>query len=56
MMTDPKAGKANIKKKKPVPNYSLYEASRKLPSRFQRNVDVKVVVSDYNSKAGTLKL
>lgn len=55
-MTDPKAGKANIKKKKPVPNYSLYETSREMPSRFQRNVNVKVKVSDYNSKAGKLSL
>jgi len=55
-MTDPKAGIANIKKKKPVPNYSLYGTNRDLPSRFQRNVDVKVVVSDYNSKAGKLSL
>ncbi len=55
-MTDPKADIANIKKKKPVLNYNLYETSRKLPSRFQRNISVKVKVSDYNSKAGTLSL
>ena len=55
-MTDPKAGKANIKKKIPVPNYNMYGTSRDLPSRFQRNIDVKVHVSDYNSKAGKLIL
>ena len=55
-MTDPKAGIANIKKKRPVPIYSMYESSRELPSRFQRNVTVKVKVSDYNSKAGKLSL
>lgn len=55
-MTDPKAGMANIKKKKSVPNYSLYGASKDQPSRFQRNIDVKVEVSDYNSKAGKLPL
>ena len=55
-MTDPKAGIANIKKKTPVPNHNLYGTNRDLPSRFQRNVDVKVKVSDYNSKAGKLSL
>ena len=55
-MTDPKAGISNIKKKKHVPNYSMYETRRELPSRFQRNITVKVKVSDYNSKAGNLSL
>ena len=60
-MTDPKAGKANIKKKKPVPNYELPvhgSSWEDWPHQFQRNLAVtsKVEVSDYNSKAGTLPL
>lgn len=60
MMTDPKAGKANIKKKKPVPNYlgELLEQIKDPPHVFQRNSCnvVNVEVSDYNSKAGSLEL
>jgi len=59
-MTDPKAGKANIKKKRPIPNYCFDEISRAdfqdKKAVFQRNQAVKIEVSDYNSKAGKLKL
>lgn len=62
MMTDPKAGIANIKKKKPVPNYKLYHDTnwRDWYPPFQRRQTVKILVkkevSDYNSKAGKLPL
>ncbi len=61
MMTDPKAGKANIKKKKPVPNYNSFDRGsdwEDWPHKFQRNlaVPIEVEVSDYNSKAGKLPL
>lgn len=56
MMTDPKAGIADIKEKTPAPNHSLYEPKKEPPSRFQRNTDVKVEISDYNSGTGKLKL
>jgi len=55
-MTDPKCGKANIKKKTPVVNYKRYEENKKFPSRFQRNIDVEIEVSEYNTKAGKMKL
>lgn len=61
MMTDPKAGKADIKKKKAIPNYKLRVHGSSWidwPHRFQRNlaVPIEVEVSDYNSKAGKLSL
>ena len=62
MTTDPKGGIANIKKKKPVPNYELDHNSNRSDwyPPFQRKQAVKVLVkkkvSDYNSKAGKLPL
>ena len=53
-MTDPKAGIANIKKKMAIPNYN--NESKETIAVFQRKTTVKVEVSDYNSKAGNLKL
>ena len=57
-MTDPKAGIANIKKKKPVPNYEFDPGPNweDWPHKFQRDMTVKIEVSDYNSKAGKLSL
>ena len=55
-MTDPKAGKANIKKKKPIPNYPLIVSPQYEKAVFQRGQAVKNEVSDYNSKAGKLLL
>lgn len=61
-MIDPKAGIANIKKKIAVPNYEfevlrLHElGDRDWHPPFQRRQSVKIEVSDYNSKAGKLKL
>lgn len=48
---------ANIKRKISIPNFSLFQYIKELPSRFQRNINVKVEeVSDYNSKQGNLEL
>ena len=61
---DPKGGIANIKKKIPIPNYK-YELNNEsywkdyyYKAVFQRKQNVKILVkvSDYNSKAGKLKL
>lgn len=55
-MTDSKGGKANIKKKKPIPNYSLHESDKEPPAVLQRDFTVKVEVPEYNTKAGKLPL
>ena len=55
-MTDPKAGKANIKKKRPIPNYEPKVSRQYEKVVFQRKQAVKIEVSDYNSKAGKLEL
>ena len=54
-MTDPKAGIANIKKKKPMMPI-IVSPKESEPAVFQRKVKVLVKVSDYNSKAGKMKL
>ena len=58
MMTDPKAGIANIKRKIPIPNYNIFEQKEESPIVFQRNsfTNIKIKVSDYNSKSGKLIL
>ncbi|MBR1454143.1 MAG: hypothetical protein IJ593_05820 [Lachnospiraceae bacterium] len=56
-MADPKAGKANIKKNIPIPNHMLDETDEIYNKHsFVKKYDIKVEVSDYNSKPGTLEL
>ena len=65
-MTDPKGGKANIKKKKHIPNnppktfknaLEMWEWEMEVYyPPFQRKQAVKIEVSDYNSKPGSLEL
>ena len=63
MMTDPKGGIANIKKKQPVPNYETdhkpdlkdwYPPFQRQDAKVKKLVRTKV--SDYNSKPGKLTL
>ena len=57
-MTDPHAGKADIKKERPIPNYPLIIVSPEYYEKavFQRGQPVKIEVPDYNSKPGKLPL
>ena len=63
MMTDPKGGIANIKKKIPVPNYDPnYDPNHEsnledwYPPFQSQKVKKLVKVSDFNSKPGKLPL
>ena len=63
MMTDPKGGIANIKKKKPVPNYENFcrsDLKECYPPFQSQDENVKKLVMtkvfDYNNKPGKLSL
>ena len=53
-MTDLKAGKNDIKQKTLIPKYK--QNTEFQPSRFQRNVNIKIKVPKYHQIVGKLSL